>query len=295
MKNAIVTGTSTGIGLVTSLHLARNGYRVFATMRNLAKSDAIKEAAGKEDLAVEVIEMDVCDDASVERGFQEVVSKGGPIDLLVNNAGIGGAAPFEITPLEEHRKMFETNYFGVVRCIQQVLPSMRERESGCIVNITSVVGLQATPNQIPYSASKWAVESLGEALAHEVQSFGIRVVNVEPGVIMTNIFENSAEQTHYDKTSPYAHIMQHNGRVFGAGFERNVQPILVAETILEAITTENYKLRWPVGPDADGMAAVRNQEGLSEKWISLGAIKDKYEYADEFEKLFGFRIVNEKK
>ena len=112
--------------------------------------------------------------------------------MLINNAGIGGASPLELTPEAEHRQMFETNYFGAVRCIQAVLPSMRERRTGAIVNITSIAGLIATPNQVAYSASKWALECLGEALAHEVYRFGVRVVNVEPGVIMTSIFENSA-------------------------------------------------------------------------------------------------------
>ena len=122
--------------------------------------------------------------------------------MLVNNAGIGGSSPLELVPEEEHKQMFETNYFGSVRCIQAVLASMRERKSGCIVNIASAVGLLTTPKQIAYSASKWALECLGEALAHEVFSIGVRVVNIEPGVILTNIFENSAPQTRYDKRSP---------------------------------------------------------------------------------------------
>src|SRR5207244_7050749 len=134
---------------------------------------------------------DVCssDLASVRQAF-ETVSGHGPVDVLVNNAGIGGASPLELTPEEEHRQMFETNYFGAIRCIQAVLPSMRERRRGVIVNITSVAGLVATPNQIAYSASKWALECAGEALAHEVRRFGIRLVTVEPGVVTTSIFHD---------------------------------------------------------------------------------------------------------
>ncbi len=148
--------------------------------------------------------------------------------VLVNNAGIGGATPLELTPEAEHRQMFETNYFGAVRCIQAVLPGMRERRSGAIVNITSIAGLIATPNQVAYSASKWALECLGEALAHEVYRFGVRVVNVEPGVIMTSIFENSQGATRYDKTSPYQPIMRRNGKLFAAGFRDATQPDVVA-------------------------------------------------------------------
>ena len=111
--------------------------------------------------------------------------------MLVNNAGLGGATPLEITPLDEHKQLFETNYFGTVRCIQAVLPKMRENQQGAIINVSSVEGRIAVPNQAPYSASKWALECMSEALAHEVQRFGIRVAIVEPGVIMTKIFENS--------------------------------------------------------------------------------------------------------
>ena len=288
MKIAVVTGTSTGIGLTTSLYLARNGYQVFAGMRNLAKADALQTAAAAENLPVTVVQLDVCDTDSVKQAFAEV-EKTGPVDVLINNAGIGGAAPLELVPEAEHKQMFETNYFGVVRCIQAVLPSMRERQTGSIVNITSAVGLQATPNQIAYSASKWALECLGEALAHEVYRFGVRVVNVEPGVIMTSIFENSAEQTRYDKRSPYQPIMRRNGKVFSAGFKRAVSPDLVAETILESITTDDYKLRWPVGPDAEGFMAARTTV-RSEDWIAMGADLTDDEYNEKFKSMFGIDI-----
>ena len=288
MKIAVVTGTSTGIGLTTSLHLARNGYQVFAGMRNLAKADALQTAAAAENLPVTVVQLDVCDTDSVKQAFAEI-EKTGPVDVLINNAGIGGAAPLELVPEAEHKQMFETNYFGVVRCIQAVLPSMRERQTGSIVNITSAVGLQATPNQIAYSASKWALECLGEALSHEVYRFGVRVVNVEPGVIMTSIFENSAEQTRYDKTSPYQPIMRRNGKVFSAGFKRAVSPDLVAETILESITTDDYKLRWPVGPDAEGFMAARTTVP-SEDWIAMGADLTDDEYNEKFKSMFGIDI-----
>ncbi len=288
MKIADVTGTSTGIGLTTSLHLARNGYRVFAGMRNLTKANDLESTASTENLAVDVIQLDICDPDSVSRAFA-LVRETGPVDVLINNAGIGGAAPLELTPEDEHKQMFETNYFGSVRCIQAVLPSMRERKTGCIVNITSAVGLLATPNQIAYSASKWALECLGEALAHEIFRFGVRVVNIEPGVIMTNIFANSAEQTRYDKTSPYQPIMRRNGKVFMAGFKRAVAPDRVAETILEAITTDDYKLRWPVGSDAEGMMAARHRLA-TEAWIRMGDDLSDDEYNSKFKEYFGVEL-----
>jgi len=288
MENAVVTGTSTGIGFATSLRLARAGYRVFAGMRNLGKAQPLRDAAAEAGLPVEVIELDVCSDASVAEAF-EAVRGHGPVDVLVNNAGIGGASPLELVPDDEHRRMFETNYFGAIRCIQQVVPEMRERKSGAIVNITSVAGLMATPNQIPYGASKWALECAGEALAHELRRFGVRVVNVEPGVVMTSIFENSAESTRFDKQSPYMQVMRRNGKIFAAGFKDPAQPDDVAEAILEAITTEDYRLRWPVGKDAHGFYPAR-ATGASDEFIAMGDDLEDAEYNERFFALFGIRL-----
>src|SRR5262245_25132486 len=256
MEIAVVTGTSTGIGFATSLRLARHGFHVFAGMRNLAKADPLHAAAAEANLPIETVPLDVTSTESVSRAFAMVAERG-PVGVLVNNAGIGGASPLELTPEDEHHLMFETNYFGAIRCIQAVLPGMRERRCGAIVNVTSVVGIVATPNQVPYSASKWALECVGEALAGELFRFGVRVVNVEPGVIMTNIFENSAESTRYVKTSPYQPVMRRNGKLYSAGFRVAAQPQQVADAILESITTPHYKLRWPVGGDAVGFAAGR--------------------------------------
>ena len=190
---------------------------------NLAKANDLREIVESEKLPVEVIELDVTSDRSVAEAFA-LVESAGPVDVLVNNAGIGGASPLELTPDDEHRLIFDTNYFGAVRCIKTLLPMMRERGLGTIVNVTSITGRYAVPNQIAYSASKWALECLGEALAGELQRFGVRVVNIEPGVIMTKIFENSEAATRYDKTSPYQPIMRRNGKFYLAGFQRGTTP-----------------------------------------------------------------------
>ena len=176
-KIAVVTGTSSGIGFATALHFARS---TFAGMRKPEKAGPLHEAARAESLPLEVIELDVTVPASVERAFARV-AEAGPVDVLVNNAGIGGATPLELVPEDEHRQIFETNYFGAIRCIQAVLPEMRERKSGAIVNVTSIAGLIATANQIAYSASKFALEGLSESLALELRPFGIDVVLVQPG------------------------------------------------------------------------------------------------------------------
>lgn len=285
MKVAVVTGTSTGIGLATSLHLARNGYRVFAGIRNLAKSGPLTEIVARDDLPLTTVQMDVTDQSSTDGAFAKA-RQAGPIDVLVNNAGIGGATPLELTPEDEHRAIFETNYFGSIRCIQAVLPEMRERRSGTIVNVSSIVGMLAMPNQIPYSATKWAIECAGEALAHEVYRFGVRVVNVQPGVIMTDIFDNSAPATRYDKQSPYQPIMRRNGKMYGAGFKANEQPQRVAETILEAIESPTYQLRWPVGRDAWGISQGRPRIS-DEDWVSMGDDLSDEEYNGRYRDYFG--------
>jgi NAD(P)-dependent dehydrogenase (short-subunit alcohol dehydrogenase family) len=285
---AVVTGTSTGIGFATALQLAANGYTVFAGMRNLAKAEPLREAARKADLPLEVIELDVTSADSVARAFSTAAVRG-PLEVLVNNAGVGGATPLELTPETEHRQMFETNYFGAIRCIQAVLPGMRERRRGAIVNVTSIAGLIATANQVAYSASKFALECAGEALAVEVRSFGVRVVNVEPGVIMTSIFENSAETTRYDKTSPYQPIMRRNGKLFAAGFRAAAQPDEVAKAILEAITTPDYRLRWPVGKDAHGLATGRPQIS-DEEWVRMGGDLSDQEYNGWYHERFGITL-----
>ena len=284
-KVAVVTGTSSGIGLSAAVHLAGNGYQVFAGMRNPDKAGSLREAAGS--LPVEIIELDVNEDASVATAFARA-RESGPIDVLVNNAGIGGATPLELTPIDEHKAMFETNYFGAIRCIQAVLAPMRERRSGCIVNITSMEGLFAMPNQVAYSASKWALECAGEALAHEMAKFGVRVVNVEPGVIMTEIFRNAAPKTRYDKQSPYVHIMKRNGKMFGAGFKVGVQPEKVAQVILEAIETPEYRLRWLVGEDAEGL--VHGRRAMSdEDFVAMGGLEDE-EYNARYNANFGIEL-----
>jgi NAD(P)-dependent dehydrogenase (short-subunit alcohol dehydrogenase family) len=257
-------------------------------MRNLAKAGPLEEAAAEHDLSLEVIRLDVTEADSVAEAF-EAVRGHGPVDVLINNAGIGGATPLELTPESEHRQMFETNYFGAVRCIQEVLPTMRERGRGAIVNVTSMEGRMAVPNQIPYSASKWALEAVGEALAHEVARFGVRVVNVEPGVIMTSIFENSAETTRYDKTSPYKQIMRRNGKMFAAGFRIGTPPERVAETILEAINTDDYRLRWPVGEDAEGM--LKGRAAITdEAWVAMGEDLTDEEYNGNYRRWFGIEL-----
>ena len=290
MPVTLVTGTSTGIGLATALHFARHGHQVVATMRNLAKAGPLETAARDEKLPVVVRELDVTRPESIDRAVTETVAQQGPIDVLVNNAGIGGATPLELTPEDEHRAMFEANYWGPIRMIRAVLPSMRERGAGCIVNVTSIAGRIATPNQIAYSASKFALAAASEALAHEVAAFGVRVAIIEPGVIQTAIFENSAGATRYDKSSPYRQIMRRNGKLFAAGFRNPGRAETVAEVIFEAVTTERPRLRYLVGTDAEGLAAGRARIS-DEEWVAMGGGLDDAEYNARFNRYFGIELI----
>jgi NAD(P)-dependent dehydrogenase (short-subunit alcohol dehydrogenase family) len=289
MPVTFVTGTSTGIGFATALHFARHRHQVVATMRDLAKAGPLQDAARAEGLPLVVRELDVIRPDSVARAVAATVEGEGPIDVLVNNAGIGGATPLELTPEAEHRAMFETNYWGAIRMIQAVLPSMRERRTGCIVNVTSIAGRVATPNQIAYSASKHALAAASEALAHEVHAFGIRVAIIEPGVVQTAIFENSAGATRYDKTSPYRQIMRRNGKLFAAGFRNPGQPEAVAAAIYEAVTTKAPRLRYPVGVDAVGLAAGRARLS-DEEWVAMGGELSDEEYNARFKRYFGIDL-----
>ena len=287
MPGILITGTSTGIGLATALRFARAGYRTWATMRDLAKAGPLREARESEGFDLQLLRLDVTDAASIEAAMAEALPGG--LDALVNNAGWAGGAPLEIVPEEQHRAMFDANYFGAIRMVQAVLPHMRERRSGVIVNLTSVAGRIAMPNQVPYTASKWALEGASEALAHEVRRFGVRVKIIEPGVIMTSIFENAKGQTRFDRSSPYIDLMRRNGKFYSAGHRANQPPEIVADAILDAVESDSDRLRYVVGADAEsllrGRAAMRDEE-----WVAMGADLGDDEYNAEFRARFGIDL-----
>ena len=193
-KVAVVTGSSTGVGFETCLLFARSGIHTYATMRDLVKADLIKNIAEKEKLPLKVIQMDVDKDDSVIRAFKEICEddEGGGmrLDILVNNAGFGLFGALEDQSIENIKKQFETNLFGAIRTIQQVLPMMRNQRSGTIVNISSLAGYIGFPASSVYNSTKFALEGLSESLAYEIEPYGISVVLIEPGVINTNFVKN---------------------------------------------------------------------------------------------------------
>jgi NAD(P)-dependent dehydrogenase (short-subunit alcohol dehydrogenase family) len=264
MQIAIVTGCSTGIGYATALRLAREGCRVYATVRSEASGANLVQAAG--DLPLSLLIVDVDDDASVADGIASVIATEGRVDVLVNNAGVAYGGDIEATSLAEFQSIMNTNAWGTLRCIQAVLPTMRGQNSGCIVNVTSIAGRIAAAGQGAYAASKFATEAMSEVLATEVAPFGIRVAVIEPGVVVTPIFDKAMERP-IDMESPYFPITFRTSRLLMAGLANPSTPDDVAETIWRAITTDAPVLRHPVGIDAATLAAQRAAVS-DEIWIA---------------------------
>ena len=257
---AVVTGSSSGIGLAASLALAKNGYLTYATMRNLAKQDSIQSVAEKEHLPVRTVQLDVTDENSVKNAIQSILSESGRIDLLVNNAGYGMTGAFEDIGMDEIKSLYETNVFGVIRVTQAVLPIMRKQGSGRIINISSGAGRIGYPGGSAYVSSKFALEGLSESMAYEIEQFGIKTVLVEPGFIRTNFAENivTAKKAQ-DPNSPYSQTMvqmkssSHRRRMI----ENAPDADLVASVIVEAATAKEPNLRYLVGKDVQQMVAAK--------------------------------------
>lgn len=187
---AVVTGSSTGIGFETSLLLARNGFYTYATMRDIHKLDIIEKIVNKENLPLEVLTLDVNDDYSVRNAIHKILGKKKKIDILINNAGYGLFGALEEISIEETKKQFETNLFGAIRTIKEVLPSMREQKDGIIINVSSMSGIVGIPATSVYVSTKFALEGLSESISYELQPYGIKIILIEPGVINTNFVPN---------------------------------------------------------------------------------------------------------
>ncbi|MDX1700625.1 MAG: SDR family oxidoreductase [Melioribacteraceae bacterium] len=266
MSTILITGTSTGIGYTTAIAAGRAGYSVIATMRNPQKATQLKEVATQENLPITIIPLDVDSDNSVVSAFEEVFERFETLDVLINNAGIGWWGAIEDTPVSEYKQMMETNFFGVIRCIKAVLPHMRKKRNGRIINISSVAGRLSGGAQSAYCSSKWALEAMSESLAQEVCAYDIQVNLVEPGIIKTPIIDKLDKQR---TGSAYPHEERLN-RLFNAVMKNPVHPDIVAEKIIEIIESNNYQLRHPVGPDA--LPYIEWRSSVSdEEWVERGA------------------------
>ena len=285
MSVVLVTGSSSGIGLATAVHFARLGHDVHAGVRSPATATELTQALAAETLPLRPVMLDVDDGASVSRAVGEVVDRSGRIDVLVNNAGIGGGGPIGDVPVEWAKTLFETNYFGTVRMIQAVLPGMRERRSGVIVNVSSIAGRLAIAGHGHYSAVKHALEAMSEALAQEVVASGIRVAIVEPGVVVTPIFTKARRFA--DPASPYAVHVRRLLLFYQMQMKMPSQPIDVAHVIHEAATTDHPKLRYPVGKDAELLIAGRKRL-TDEDYVATGRDMPDDQYLELMRQRYGF-------
>ncbi len=284
---AVVTGANSGIGRAIAIHLAGNGYTVYGTVRSTTKATKLLAMAADAGVEVKLAELDIADDESVRNGFAQILAEAGQVDVLVNNAGVGGNAVAEECPTSLYLDVMNVNLCGAVRCLQAVLPGMRERRSGTIVNITSVTGRLAALAQSPYVTSKWAFEGLSEGLAQELVPFGIRVAIIEPGVTKSAIFAKNIDAP--NQSGAYDAAYRRMFQFYAAGMAHATDPFEVAAVVHHAITTDQPVLRYPVswaGPEI-----VRGREAMTdEQWVALADHDTDDEYYDAFVDAFGVEL-----
>jgi NAD(P)-dependent dehydrogenase (short-subunit alcohol dehydrogenase family) len=287
MSVYFITGCSTGIGEAAAIYFARQGHRVYATMRTPDRAGEALKSAMAEDLDIRLLPLDVTDDHSVARGVGTARHESGQIDVLVNNAGVGWLGSVEESPISWLKDTLETNVVGMARMCQAVTPGMREQGGGgTIVNIGSVAGLIASGIQSHYCASKFAVEALSESLAQEVMRFGIRVILIEPGFIKTPILEKALVVPEGSLEGPYGQLTRRRRELFQMGAQIGDAPVVVAEVIDAAMRDPEQKLRYYASENAE--PAVAGRRGMTDReWIDMGREMTDEAYAAESAKRFG--------
>ena len=269
MSVILITGASTGIGQTTALHLAEKGHQVFAGVRSPDGVPELREKIAEGNLPVEVIKLDVTDTASVKAAVDGVMTSAGRIDALVNNAGIGGGRAVEETPLGEVRTIFETNSFGCVQMLLAVVPIMREQRAGRIVNMSSLAGRMVFGCHGHYSAAKWAMEGMSEALAFETAEFNIRVALVEPGSVPTPAWEKG---TPPPEDTKYGNSLQRLMDWATHTMKNPATTLQVAEAVAHAIESDTPHFRYPVGQDA--VEDIAGRQSISDdEWIEMNRLQ----------------------
>jgi len=264
-KIAVVTGSSSGIGLETSLYLAKNGFKTYATMRNLSKAENIKQRIDDENLPVEILQLDVTDDTSVRNAINKIVEEEGRIDVLVNNAGYVLIGASEDLSSDEIKAVFDTNVFGVFRTTQAVLPTMRKQNRGRIITISSLSGFAGFPAISAYVSTKHAIEGFTESLRYEVSPFGINASVVEPGIIKTQAIERAITAKKTKENSPYSDVVKTITKGIESVMRKKGSPAsVVAEAVLKAATEENPEIRYPAGEDAKMLLQARKNKSDKE-------------------------------
>lgn len=255
-KVSLVTGASSGIGMETALALARNGYHTFAGVRSMDRAADLEEIAKKENLHITATQMDVDDEESIVSAVAMAATHNGRLDVLVNNAGYGQFGCIEDVPVASFKRQFETNFFSIVRIIQEVAPVMRRQGSGKIVNISSVAGRMGLPGSSAYISSKFALEGLSECLRHELGQFGIETTLIEPGVVKTKFFDSMRiPETVSDPK--YKKITDHMLSGIRMMVQMGTPPLQVANAVIGAIKDKEMLPRYVVGADAEMFMKAR--------------------------------------
>lgn len=248
---ALLTGTSSGFGLLASVELAKAGFLVYATMRNPQNSAPLMERAAREGVVdrIRVLPLDVTIPETIENAVQKVKKASGHLDLLVNNAGYAQAGFVEEITYEEWKEQFETNFFGMVALIRAVIPLMREQGFGRIINMSSISGLMGFPALTPYVSSKFAMEGFSESLRYELKPLGIDVILIEPGSYQTNIWSKGKKisPVHRETPSPYTLVLQKIESILAEGEKDYGDPLEVARLIVKAAIHSRPRFRNPVG------------------------------------------------
>src|SRR6185295_17486863 len=276
-KTALVTGCSSGIGYSTCLLLARNNFKVYGTVRNLSKAKKIQEVIDKEKIPLKIILLDVNDSESIQNAIRDILYDSRKIDVLINNAGYGMFGPIEDITTEDVKLQFETNFFGVIRLIKEIVPIMRKQGNGTIVNISSMVGRFGVPLNAAYVSSKFAIEGLSESISYELAEFGIKIIVIEPGVVQTNFF-NNLKINGLDTSSPYYELMKKRVSVLKIAMKNSpTSSSQVANTILDALNSKRPEFRYVIGMDAKN--SIQKKDSLSDKkfmkWVSDGIFQGK--------------------
>lgn len=284
---AVVTGANSGIGRATALHLAEHGYTVYGTVRSVDRAAKVLDEAAGRGVTIELAELDIADDESVRVGFRDILERAGRIDHLINNAGVGGNGVVEETTPTRYLDVMNVDLCGATRCLQAVLPQMRERGSGTIVNVTSVAGRLAAIAQAPYVAAKWALEGVSEQLAMEVAGLGIRVAIVEPGVTRSSIFGKNVDMP--NETGVYGPQYERMLQMYAAGAVHATDAAEVGAVIRHAIETDDPTLRYQVSWGGPEIVAGRRAM-TDEAWVDLGRIDTLDGYIAAFNEAFGVDI-----
>jgi len=284
----VVTGANSGIGRAIAIHLAGRGHTVYGTVRSFDKASKLNAMAADAGVEVKLVELDVADDDSVTAGFGRILGEAGRVDVLVNNAGVGGNGVVEEVPIATYAEVMNVNLYGALRCLKAVLPGMRARRQGTVVNVTSITGRLAALAQAPYVASKWALEGTSEQLAQELARFGIRVAIIEPGVTKSAIFAKNVDST--VEGSDYESHLRRMFQFYVAGHGQATDPFEVAKIVDHAITTDRPTLRYTMSWGGPEILSGRRKIS-DEQWVALGAIEEDDEYYRVFSETFGVDIT----